>query len=77
LGAFACFEDSDAFLVTDLDARRFPGTFPILGSPCQDKIAGVQRCFLEVLRIGWKNLPAWMDRMLGNSRRDSDADLRL
>jgi len=22
--------------------------------PCQDKIAGVQRCFLEVLRIGWK-----------------------
>jgi hypothetical protein len=26
--------------------------------PCQDKIAGVQRCFLEILRIGWKNLPA-------------------
>ena len=37
LGAFACFEDFVAFLVADLDARRFPGTFPILGSPARTR----------------------------------------
>ena len=37
LGAFACFEDFVAFLVADLDARRFTGTFPILGSPARTR----------------------------------------
>jgi len=58
LGCLRLLRGFGAFLVADLDARRFPGNFPDSRIHRQDKIVGVQRCFLKILRIGWKNLPA-------------------
>jgi hypothetical protein len=65
LGAFACFDDFVTFLGADLDARRFLGTFPILGSPARMRS---QACSAASSKSCASAPNTWMDRMLGNSR---------
>jgi hypothetical protein len=76
LCAFACFEDFVAFLVADLDARRFPGTFPILGSPARTRSQACSAASSESCASAGRSCQpvtffpnTWLDFMLGNSRR--------
>ena len=76
LGAFACFEDFVAFLIADFDARRFPGTFPILGSPARTRSQACSAASSKSCASAGRTCQpvtffpnTWMDRMLGNSRR--------